>query len=87
MTQTRGRALIINNMSFYKRPDLCRRGSDVDVENMAAMLTALKFDVVIHTDLKAEVSSTSSLHTKIKLLLFKSFQTLLERLRIQVTLS
>jgi len=55
MTRKRGRALIMNNMNFDKRPDLCRKGSDVDVENLSAMLKALKFDVVAHTDLKAEV--------------------------------
>ncbi|KAF6022364.1 hypothetical protein EB796_019334 [Bugula neritina] len=55
MTKKRGRALIINNMNFVKRPDLCRKGSDVDVENMSAMLKTLRFDVVTHTDLKAEV--------------------------------
>ncbi|KAF6034219.1 hypothetical protein EB796_007478 [Bugula neritina] len=55
MTRQRGRALIINNMNFEKRPDLCRKGSDVDVENLSTMLKTLKFDVVTHTDLKAEV--------------------------------
>jgi len=55
MTKKRGRALIINNMNFEKRPDLCRKGSDVDVENLSAMLKTLKFDVVTHTDLKAKV--------------------------------
>ncbi|KAF6033492.1 hypothetical protein EB796_008203 [Bugula neritina] len=55
MTRKRGRALIINNMNFDKRPDLCRKGSDVDVENLSTMLKTLKFDVVRHTDLKAEV--------------------------------
>jgi len=42
-------------MNFDKRPDLCRKGSDVDVENLSTMLKTLKFDVVTHTDLKAEV--------------------------------
>ncbi|KAF6028538.1 hypothetical protein EB796_013154 [Bugula neritina] len=55
MTKKRGRALIINNKNFVERPDLCRKGSDADVENMSAMLKFLKFDVVTHTDLKAEV--------------------------------
>jgi len=55
MTPKRGRALIINNMNFDKRPDLCRKGSDVDVENMSAMLESLNFDVVTHKDLNAEV--------------------------------
>jgi len=55
MTKKRGRALIINNMNFDKRPDLCRRGSNVDVENMSALMKALKFEVVTHTDLKAKV--------------------------------
>ncbi|KAF6017305.1 hypothetical protein EB796_024372 [Bugula neritina] len=54
MTRKRGRALIINNKNFDKRPDLCRKGSDVDVENMSAVLKGLKFEVVTHTDLKAE---------------------------------
>jgi len=54
-TPKRGRALIINNMNFEKRPDLCRKGSDVDVENLSTMLKTLKFDVVTHPDLKAEV--------------------------------
>jgi len=65
MTRKRGRALIINNMNFDKRPDLCRKGSDVDVENMSAMLKSLKFDVVRHTDLKAEVSYFKNLESKI----------------------
>ncbi|KAF6025200.1 hypothetical protein EB796_016511 [Bugula neritina] len=55
MTRKRGKALIINNKNFVERPDLCRKGSDADVENMSAMLKFLKFDVVTHTDLKAEV--------------------------------
>ncbi|KAF6041121.1 hypothetical protein EB796_000568 [Bugula neritina] len=55
MTRQRGRALIINNMNFEKRPDLCRKGSDVDVENLSTMLKSLKFDFVTHRDLKAEV--------------------------------
>jgi len=55
MTRERGRALIINNMNFDKRPDLCRQGSDGDTANMSAMLKDFKFDVVTHTDLKAEV--------------------------------
>jgi len=55
MTRERGRALIINNKNFDKRPDMHRKGSDVDVENMSAMLKDFKFDVVTHTDLKAEV--------------------------------
>jgi len=55
MTQKRGRALIINNKNFDKRPDLCRQGSDIDVENISVMLRAFKFDVFTHTDLKAEV--------------------------------
>jgi len=55
MTRKRGRALIINNMNFEKRPDLCRKGSDVDVENLSTMLKSLKFDFVTHRDLKAEV--------------------------------
>jgi len=55
MTRKRGRALIINNMNFDKRPELCRKGSDVDVKNLSTMLETLKFDVVRHTDLKAEV--------------------------------
>jgi len=55
MTQKRGRALIINNMNFDKRPNLCREGSDIDVANMSIMLKDFKFDVVIRTDLKAEV--------------------------------
>jgi len=57
MTRKRGRALIINNMNFDERPCLCRKGSDLDVENMSVMLTSLKFDVVTYTDLKAEVTS------------------------------
>jgi len=61
MTKKRGRALIINNMNFVKRPDLCRKGSDVDVENMSAMLKTLRFDVVTHTDLKAEVLFAAAL--------------------------
>jgi len=55
MTRKRGNALIINNKHFVERPDLCREGSDADVENMSAMLKFLKFDVVTHTDLTAEV--------------------------------
>jgi len=55
MTRKRGRALIINNMNFEKIPKLCRKGSDVDVENLSTMLKTLKFDVVTQTDLKAEV--------------------------------
>jgi len=55
MTRKRGRALIINNKNFDERPDLCRQGSDVDVENMSVMLKDFKFDVMTHTDLKAEV--------------------------------
>jgi len=42
-------------MNFDERPDLCRTGSDVDVENMSTMLKEFKFDVVTHTDLEAEV--------------------------------
>jgi len=56
MTRKRGRALIISNKNFDKRPDLCRVGSDVDVENMSVMLKDFKFEVVTHTDLKTEVS-------------------------------
>jgi len=41
MTQKRGRALIINNKNFDERPSV--------------MLKDFKFDVVTHTDLKAEV--------------------------------
>jgi len=58
MTRKRGRALIINNMNFDKRPDLCRKGSDVD---MFIMLKSLKFEIVIHTDLEAEVSYFSNI--------------------------
>jgi len=56
MTRKRGRALIINNKNFVGRPDLCRKGSDADVENMSVMLKSLKFDVETHTDLTAEVN-------------------------------
>jgi len=49
MTRKRGRALKINNMNFHKRPDLCRKGSDVDVENMSAMLKTFKFDAACDT--------------------------------------
>jgi len=55
MTRNRGKALIINNKNFNQRPDLCREGSDADVEKMSFMLKSLKFDVETHTDLKAEV--------------------------------
>jgi len=55
MTRKRGRALIINNKNFDERQDLCRQGSDVDVEIISVMLKAFKFDVVTHTDLKAAV--------------------------------
>jgi len=55
MTRQRGQALIINNKNFVERPDLCRKGSDADVENMSAMLKSLKFDVETHTDRTAEV--------------------------------
>jgi len=55
MTRKRGKALIINNKNFDERPDLCREGSDADVENMSLMLQSLKFDVETHTDLTAEV--------------------------------
>jgi len=65
MTRKRGRALIINNMNFDKRPDLCRQGSDVDVENMSTMLKSLKFDIVTHTDLKAEVFYFKNIENKI----------------------
>ncbi|KAF6030008.1 hypothetical protein EB796_011687 [Bugula neritina] len=54
MTRNRGKALIINNKNFNQRPDLCREGSDADVEKMSFMLKSLKFDVETHTDLKAE---------------------------------
>jgi len=74
MTRKRGRALIINNMNFDKRPDLCRKGSDVDVENMSAMLKSLKFDVVTHTNLKAEVCFAAALLIKIKMELFVSLK-------------
>jgi len=63
MTRERGRALIINNKNFDKRPDMYRKGSDVDVENMSAMLKDFKFNVVTHTDLKAEVSQFTSFST------------------------
>jgi len=69
MTRKRGRALIINNMNFEKRPDLCRKGSDVDVENLSAMLKTLKFDVVTHTNLKAKVFLLLFTHQVINLLL------------------
>jgi len=55
MTRRRGKALIINNKNFVERPDLCREGSNADVENMSVMLKSLQFDVETHTDLKAEV--------------------------------
>jgi len=55
MTRKRGNALIINNRNFVERPDLCRKGSDVDVENISVMLKSLKFDVVTHTNLTAKV--------------------------------
>jgi len=55
MTRKRGRALIINNMNFDEKSFECRKGSDIDVENISVMLRAFKFDVVTHTDLKAEV--------------------------------
>jgi len=55
MTRERGKALIINNKNFVERPDLCREGSDADVENMSVMLKSLKFDVETHTDLTAKV--------------------------------
>ncbi|KAF6023204.1 hypothetical protein EB796_018486 [Bugula neritina] len=54
MTRKRGKAMIINNKHFVERPDLCRKGSDADVENMSVMLKSLKFDVETHTDLKSE---------------------------------
>jgi len=43
-------------MNFDKRPDLC-----VDVANMFIMLKSLKFEIVIHTDLEAEVSYFSNI--------------------------
>jgi len=55
MTRKRGRALIINNKNFDKRPDLCREGSDVDLKNISVMLKAFKFDVFTRADLKAAV--------------------------------
>jgi len=55
MTRNRGKALIINNKNFNQRPDLCREGSDADVDKMSFMLKSLKFAVETHTDLKAEV--------------------------------
>jgi len=55
MTRERGKALIINNKNFVERPDLCREGSDADVDNISVMLKSLKFDVETHTDLTAEV--------------------------------
>jgi len=55
MTRKRGKALIINNKNFVERPDLCRDGSEADVDNMSVMLKSLKFDVETHIDLTAEV--------------------------------
>jgi len=55
MTRKRKKALIINNKNFVEGPDLCREGSDADVQNMSVMLKSLQFDVVTHTDLTAKV--------------------------------
>jgi len=60
-------------MNFDERPDLCRKGSDVDVENMSAMLKSLKFDVVTHTNLKAEVCLLLLIAYQVKNQLFVSF--------------
>jgi len=56
MTKKRGRALIINNENFLERPDLQRKGSNADVDNMLDMMKAFKFEVLIRQDLKAEVA-------------------------------
>jgi len=56
MTKKRGRALIINNENFLEGPDLQRRGSSADVDNMLDMMKAFKFEVLIRQDLKAEVA-------------------------------
>ncbi|KAF6031559.1 hypothetical protein EB796_010137 [Bugula neritina] len=55
MTKKRGRALIINNEHFSGNPDLQRKGSSADVENMANVMKAFKFEVLIRQNLKAEV--------------------------------
>ncbi|KAF6025501.1 hypothetical protein EB796_016200 [Bugula neritina] len=55
MTKKRGRALIINNEHFSERPDLQRKGSSADVKNMANVMKAFKFEVLIQQNLKAEV--------------------------------
>jgi len=55
MTKKRGRALIINNENFSERPDLQRKGSSADVKNMANVMKAFKFEVLIRQNLKAEV--------------------------------
>ena len=49
----RGRALVINNISFAG--DLRRNGSDVDVDNITAVWKQMNLEVVTKIDLTAQV--------------------------------
>jgi len=56
MSETaRGRALIINNNVFPKRPELFREGSAVDVSNIRAVLAHLNFEVDVRRERTAKV--------------------------------
>ena len=54
----RGRALIINNMSFDTKEEKYdwRDGSDVDMSNMRSLLSKLSFEQTVATDFAAEVN-------------------------------
>ncbi|KAF6026296.1 CASP2 [Bugula neritina] len=55
MSETaRGRALIINNNVFPKRPELFREGSAVDVSNIRAVLAHLNFEVDVRRERTAK---------------------------------
>ena len=62
--EKRGRALVINISTFYKRRAPCyhREGSDIDCTNVSTLFKDMQFDVNIHQNLTAKVGT---LHVQI----------------------
>ena len=51
----RGKAFVINNMTFSEPQHSERIGSDIDVDNLKSLLKKLWFDLTIAEDFTAEV--------------------------------
>ena len=52
----RGRAFVINNMTFSEPQHCSRVGSQIDVKNLASLLTKLSFELTIAEEFTAEVN-------------------------------